>query len=224
MTLQRAAFIAAIILLASGCSSSNDGSGTTDQDSAITDTSVTDTGNDSGGDETNPDVAVDANDTAPKTDATDASEASEVADDATDATDVSTETHDASHDGDADSGDGACKPGSIESEACGKCGMRSRLCAEDGGGWLPWGDCAAETGECTPKDARTIPCGRCGTRAQTCDDTCTWISAVCTGEGACDAGDTEIQYDVCTDPTQVKVRTCSATCTWSDWSACEPHP
>ena len=222
MTLHRAAAAVAIFVLAAGCSSSDDG--TNPGTDAGVDSTV-----DSSPAETSTDTATEVSDSASEAalDSSDASEASEVSDaadasDAEEASDASEVSSDGSEtDGDDDA---ACKPGSIESEPCGACGTSSRLCAEDGGGWLPWGDCAGETGECTPKDARTIPCGRCGTRDQSCDDTCTWVSGACTGEGVCDAGDTEIQYDVCTDPSQVKVRTCSASCTWSDWSDCEDHP
>ena len=220
MTLQRAAFIAAALMVSTAaCSSSQDGLGG-GPDGSTDDTAVADTATDAPA-ETIADAA-DAKDASEvATDApTDGAETSD-ATDASDAADASDAHADAA---DGDDADGACKPGSIESEACGKCGTRSRLCAEDGGGWLPWGDCASETGECVPKDTRSVSCGRCGTRAQSCDDTCSWVSEVCTGEGECTAGDKETQYDVCGDPTLVKVRTCSDTCSWSTWSDCEPLP
>jgi len=113
-------------------------------------------------------------------------------------------------------------PGSTEEEDCGKCGKRSRLCNSDGT-WLPWGLCGSETGSCVPGETRMITCGKCGKRSESCTSTCDWDPMACTGEGLCNAGDMEIQYGACSNPTYVKTRTCSTTaCTWGDWSGCVP--
>lgn len=109
-------------------------------------------------------------------------------------------------------------PGAVESEDCGKCGKRARLC--DAGKWLPWGACTGEKGVCTPAEKRDTTCGKCGKRVETCSATCGWEPGACTDEGLCNAGDTESQFGACPVAKQVKIRTCSATCAWSDWSAC----
>ena len=110
--------------------------------------------------------------------------------------------------------------GGVESEECGKCGKRARLCNSDGK-WLPWGACTGEKGICTPAEKRSSKCGKCGTRTETCSAACGWDPGACTGEGLCNAGDTEVQFGACSAAKFVKTRTCSdTTCMWSDWSAC----
>jgi N-acetylneuraminic acid mutarotase len=138
-------------------------------------------------------------------------------------------TTDAPRDGDAaidtadavvDTGSPFCKtPGAIESEPCGKCGTHSRLCAGDGGTWLPWGACTGEVGDCTPLEARSTPCGKCGKRAETCSPKCVWEKSTCTDEGLCNPGDVETEYS-CPTARQTKTRTCDSTCTWGTLSAC----
>ncbi len=112
-----------------------------------------------------------------------------------------------------------CTSGAIESEACGKCGTRSRLCG-DGNVWLDWGACGGETGACKPADSRSVTCGKCGKRTETCSVTCEWEPGACTDEGVCNAGEFETQYGGCSLPKQVKTRTCGTTCKWSDWGVC----
>ena len=119
-----------------------------------------------------------------------------------------------------DTGSPFCStPGAIESEPCGKCGTHSRLCAGDGGTWLPWGACTGEVGDCAPLDTRTTTCGKCGKRTETCSPKCAWDKGVCGGEGICNPGDVETAY-ACTTTRQTKTRTCSATCAWSDFTDC----
>lgn len=74
-----------------------------------------------------------------------------------------------------------CVPGSEESQACGFCGMQSRVCGADGQ-WTPWGACGGQ-GECQPGDIDVTECGPCfdGIRTRTCDATCTWAPAPCVG-------------------------------------------
>ncbi len=118
-----------------------------------------------------------------------------------------------------DAGPEPCsKDGEVQSEPCGKCGKRARLC--DMGTWLPWGACLGETGACAPGDTRSNACGKCGTRVDTCSTSCTWESGACTSEGVCNLGDQEVQYGACPVSKEVKVRTCGSTCSWSDWSTC----
>ncbi len=109
-------------------------------------------------------------------------------------------------------------PGATGTGPCGKCGTHERLCGSDKI-WLPWGACTGETGVCELGTTRDTKCGKCGTRKDTCNATCDWDNGVCTGEGICNEGDVETQYS-CSTPKLVKTRTCTSTCTWSDWSAC----
>lgn len=108
--------------------------------------------------------------------------------------------------------------GAVESEDCGKCGKRARLC--DSGKWLPWGACTGEKGICTPAETRSTACGKCGKRTETCSAMCGWEPGACTGEGLCNAGDVEVQYGACPIAKQVKTRTCNEMCGWGDWSGC----
>ncbi|MEO7096143.1 MAG: hypothetical protein ABI175_22970, partial [Polyangiales bacterium] len=110
-------------------------------------------------------------------------------------------------------------PGAIESEPCGKCGTHSRLCAGDGGTWLPWGACSGEVGDCTPLETRSTVCGKCGKRTETCSPKCAWEKGTCGGEGTCNPGDVETEYS-CATVRQTKTKTCDATCTWGALTAC----
>lgn len=113
-------------------------------------------------------------------------------------------------------------PGATEARDCGKCGTQARLCNSDYT-WLPWGLCTGETGACVPGETRMVTCGKCGKRTESCNTTCSWDPSACTGEGLCNAGDMEIQYGACSNPTYVKTRTCSTTtCAWGDWTGCVP--
>lgn len=114
-----------------------------------------------------------------------------------------------------------CVTGTIEEQACGKCGKRYRLC--DMSKWLEWGGCGEETGGCTPGETRDVPCERCGTRTQTCSATCEWGGGVCTDQKACVAGTTETRYSCGGDAgadAGSQTRTCTTACAWTDWSAC----
>lgn len=90
----------------------------------------------------------------------------------------------------------------------------------DGGADTAPSVCATKPGAaCREGDTRTGKCGRCGTVVDTCDPTtCAWDPGVCKGEGACEAGATESV--ACTVAGEVKRRTCSDACAWSDFSAC----
>lgn len=112
----------------------------------------------------------------------------------------------------------SCTSGAMESESCGKCGTRTRLCRM--GAWLEWGACLAETGMCTPGETRDVACERCGTRKMTCTATCEWSTGACLDQKGCTAGSTETRTGLCLDPTKAQTRTCSDTCAWSPWSEC----
>jgi len=137
--------------------------------------------------------------------------------------DTATPTDSATDAGDAGAsetsdGSSACTSGAMESEACGKCGTRSRLCKM--GAWLDWGACLAEFGVCVPGATRDVGCDRCGTRKETCTATCEWASGACLEQKACSAGSTESRTGLCLDPAKVQTRTCTETCAWTSWSEC----
>jgi len=82
--------------------------------------------------------------------------------------------------------------------------------------------CPDGGGECTPGETRTGACGRCGTRPETCSAACVWVGGACSDEKLCDPDDYEVESgDIgCPHPRQVRTRTCSSACAWSDWSEC----
>ncbi len=199
------------------CSSTSDPEGDGDTGTSF-DVSIIDTfdgGSDAGSDSS--EVALDAFDSSlpdgghdTAIDPMDASDASDTRD-ARDGTDARADAHDTSP--------SSCVPGTVESEGCGKCGTRKRLC-DSTKTWLDYGICSGEIGACVPGGADTVACGRCGTRPRTCDATCAWVPGTCTGEKGCAAGSVEVQTGTCLDSTKSKKRTCSDSCEWSDWSDC----
>lgn len=115
-----------------------------------------------------------------------------------------------------------CTYPATETKACGACGTQSRFCLPSNQ-WTGWTDCAGEKAdvECKVGEKRTSDCGNCGKATDFCDTaTCTWVSGMCTGEGDCAPGDEETTTASCTDPTQLRTRTCSDSCKWSTFSAC----
>jgi hypothetical protein len=79
---------------------------------------------------------------------------------------------------------GACTPPDTETEACGKCGTRTRTCSAFGS-FGPWSSCRGE-GVCTPGDTDMTGCFGLGTR--TCSATCTWGTCSGTTGKACADG------------------------------------
>ncbi|MBW2522834.1 MAG: peptidoglycan DD-metalloendopeptidase family protein [Deltaproteobacteria bacterium] len=65
-----------------------------------------------------------------------------------------------------------CTVGAVESETCGNCGYRERVC---GGNclWGAWSPCQAE-GPCSPGAVQTQSCCDCGQRSRTCRSDCQW--------------------------------------------------
>ncbi|MEM9069993.1 MAG: hypothetical protein AAGE52_15880 [Myxococcota bacterium] len=102
---------------------------------------------------------------------------------------------------------------------CERCGMQRQICM--GGRWVDEGGCSS--GECSPGESRSGgPCGACGTLSQTCQMDCTWGGDACNGEGACMPGATENEMQACGgcgDGTQLRTRSCGATCAWGAWGA-----
>lgn len=76
---------------------------------------------------------------------------------------------------------GACTPSSVEEEACGACGTRTRWCTADGS-WEDWGACEG-AGDCTPGQAREGNCDPCS--HEVCTDACGWACALRDGN-ACE--------------------------------------
>ncbi len=98
--------------------------------------------------------------------------------------------------------------GEVDSEDCGLCGTRTRLCEADHG-WGPWSDCEGE-GVCAPDAVEAVPCELCGTRRRTCRDDCTWgVLGPCEGTRACEPGDVDgTECDACSQ------QVCAADCRW----------
>jgi len=139
---------------------------------------------------------------------------------------------DAGSDSGADTGKGGSKPpadsgascatGATETRACGACGTQTRFCMPDLQ-WTSWAECTGEkTGsECVVGEKRTVDCGNCGKQTDTCDPkACTWTTGYCSGEGECAPGDTAQTNASCSDPTELRTRTCDDKCAWSSYSAC----
>jgi hypothetical protein len=115
-------------------------------------------------------------------------------------------------------GSACAMPNATASKSCGKCGKAQTLCIADDGGstWGPYGMCQNElVGGCVP--GTTQPCGNCGT--QTCSAYCGW--GACTGQpvGGCAAGTVDYTTASCSTANTYRSRTCSATCTWGNYSA-----
>ena len=111
-----------------------------------------------------------------------------------------------------------CIAGAIDTEPCGACGERSRLCDTDGT-WLDWGACAGEVGECTPGTEMNEPCEKCGTRKRFCSAACIWLPGPCENQGACEVG--EQTYTVASCPAgEIRTATCTAQCTLGTLSDC----
>lgn len=111
----------------------------------------------------------------------------------------------------------SCTPvGTEQTENCGRCGTRSRIC-ESTLWWSEWSACAGE-GACSSGATESQDCGRCGTQTRTCSDRCTWGSwSGCSGEGTCSPGTTDTQD--CND-CGTQERTCTSSCAWGGWSSC----
>ncbi len=110
---------------------------------------------------------------------------------------------------------GGCNPGVMESEPCGNCGTRQRLCAADAR-WGDFGACAGE-GPCAAGAIRASGCARCGTQMQTCDMLCMWSDGACENQGVCEPE--EIQTEVC-EANGERSRACNDACQWGDFAEC----
>jgi hypothetical protein len=111
----------------------------------------------------------------------------------------------------------------ITKRPCGTCGIQEALCLDRPDGTLVWSDYAACWGEvpggCVPGTQESAPCGNCGTAVRTCTPYCAWSTSTCSEPaGACAPGSTDLTSAGCTGGT-TRERTCSAACTWGNFSA-----
>ncbi|MFL5321766.1 MAG: hypothetical protein ACJ790_19040, partial [Myxococcaceae bacterium] len=113
-----------------------------------------------------------------------------------------------------------CVRGEIETQDCGNCGAKSRVCM-DAGVWSTFGSCSGQ-GSCAPGSTRQVSCGNmCQTRVQTCSSSCEWDGGQtsCGGGGVCSPGSVESR--ACND-CGAQTRTCDGGCQWGGYGACTP--
>ncbi len=112
---------------------------------------------------------------------------------------------------------GVCDAGTVEEEACGNCGERSRTCKQNCQ-WGEWSNCFGE-GECVAGTSQEAACGNCGVKSRTCSEECLWAAwGECQTTGECSPGAKETKgCGVC----GLTERVCTEACTWSEWGACE---
>ncbi len=111
-------------------------------------------------------------------------------------------------------------PGMMRTVDCGRCGIASQRCGEDGMWEMPSTcfdekDCFAGTIE---RDT-----SMCGERARICDDTCHWRDWETVVEpGECEPGDTGTTADGCASG-EMREQTCSDSCAWEVTGDCMVH-
>lgn len=107
----------------------------------------------------------------------------------------------------------------LATKSCGKCGKSTAVCVgggdAGGGTWSAYGPCENEVGVCVPGSQEA--CGNCG--KATCTSYCAW--GACNGQpaNACVPGAVELSTAGCTVADTFRQRTCSATCTYDNFSA-----
>ena len=111
----------------------------------------------------------------------------------------------------------ACVPGTGQTEDCGNCGSRLRVC-DDACTYGAWGECKRQ-GECAAEAQEFEDCGNCGERLRVCSDECEWAEwSTCGDEGPCEPDDAENgDCGFC----GTNARTCGDNCEWTEWTACE---
>ncbi len=181
-----------VVAASVGCSSSDEGAGSTDVGpaDALLDTSLTDVG-DGATPEASADAPKDSGFDIPPVDA-------------------------------ALPPPGPCAiAGSKEAFPCGVCGRTERVCLPTKM-WGPFSTCAESPPECSPWETRTTTtaCGKCGKEAQTCSSFCKWEKSGCGSEGPCAPGDTEDVAGGCSGVLEVKTRVCGTDCAFGAPGAC----
>ena len=113
-------------------------------------------------------------------------------------------------------GESQCTAEEEETESCGNCGQRSRVC-DLACTWSEWSACTDE-GACTPNDTEVTECGNCGHQTRRCGADCAWAEAAeCVEEGDACIPDS-VGVEMCeVDGTR---QLCDATCQW-DWTECD---
>ena len=110
----------------------------------------------------------------------------------------------------------ACSPGAKKTQACGKCGEKTRTC-KSSCQWGDWSSCKGQ-GECVAGNVQNGACDNCGTKQRTCSGKCAWKAwTECAGSGPCAAD--EVQTTAC-GTCGAQERTCTSGCSWGDWSEC----
>ncbi|HIN85723.1 MAG TPA: hypothetical protein EYN06_04510 [Myxococcales bacterium] len=110
----------------------------------------------------------------------------------------------------------ACTAGKEESQSCGGCTVRTRICGASCQ-WNDWSECS-ENGACSPGVMESRACGHCGTQARACDNACQWGEwDGCTNEGPCALG--QQQHQDCGNCGS-RTRLCGGNCSWTGWSNC----
>jgi len=97
----------------------------------------------------------------------------------------------------------------------GPCGDGLERCVDG-----EWRDCEAPVDcDCSGSETRDIPCEMCGLQGQMCVDN-TWTSVgECTRQGPCSPG--EMELGSACGRCGIQTRTCTDSCSWSDWSCVE---
>lgn len=110
-----------------------------------------------------------------------------------------------------------CDKGSVQSEACGNCGTRTRPC-DDQCQYGPWSECL-DQGECAFGQREEKGCGDTGLQHRDCLQTCTWDNwTECEEQGVCLPGQAETE--ACGNCGQ-RYRGCTEGLQWDAWSPCQ---
>jgi formylglycine-generating enzyme required for sulfatase activity len=108
--------------------------------------------------------------------------------------------------------EGCAEPGEMRTVDCGRCGIASQVCGDDGL-WQPPSECFSE-GECAAGEIERDT-SMCGERARICDGTCAWLDwEEMTPPGECEAGATERFPSTDCAAGELAERTCSSSCAW----------
>jgi hypothetical protein len=127
----------------------------------------------------------------------------------------------------ADTGDPCSPLGLTQTQGCGFCGTRERVCADlaDSGNptWAEWGMCLHSVPDgCNPGEMVDASCGLCGHASVKCGNNCRLPSipiSSCKDQGVCTPNDSEYRYGVSCDAGG-RWHTCNDTCQWGDLSEC----
>jgi len=112
---------------------------------------------------------------------------------------------------------GVCEPGAEVTDACDRCGTRTRRCGRDCR-WGAWGDCR-DSGACEAGANQERACEGGGTEERRCGDDCRWGPwGDCAGGGACEPGREEQRG---CERCGTETRRCGDDRTWGGWGDCQ---